>query len=294
MEEIDERGKLLAIEDIEKGLSVSPSSINSASASTSAGPSPPHPDLTSRPSTTNSSRSSSRLRLRPAPPTSLAPSYGTIDLPLSSRRKRPPAPTKRKLRSKLLFALITVLLGLCVYASFIDNFLNEVEASISCGTCLGLLIPLQALAHVGDDAFVDFFVGFCTNLGIEDADVCKGAIGTQAPILAHDLRSISLASHAAKNFCGTVFGLCPLQEVIQHAVAFETPVPMEFETEEEEEMRRRSGVMSLGEGKKRRWRSLGRTPMKVVHISDVHIDREYIVSSFPLALTLFAHLSPSY
>lgn len=80
------------------------------------------------------------------------------------RRRR--TPTKRRLRSKLLFVLVTVLLAICVYASFIDDSMGEAEAAISCAFCLGLLMPLQALAHVGDDAFVDFFVGFCINLGV--------------------------------------------------------------------------------------------------------------------------------
>ena len=62
--------------------------------------------------------------------------------------------------------LIAVLLAICVWASFIDDSMGEVEAAISCAFCLGLLTPLKALAHVGDDAFVAFFVGFCTNLGV--------------------------------------------------------------------------------------------------------------------------------
>lgn len=74
--------------------------------------------------------------------------------------------TTRRLRSKLLFALITLLLAVSVYASFVDDFMGDVEAAISCGTCIGLLLPLKALASVGDDAFVDFFVGWCTKLGV--------------------------------------------------------------------------------------------------------------------------------
>lgn len=207
----------------------------------------------------------------------------------TNRRRRPAAPPKRKLRSKLLFIAISLLLALCVYASFVDDFMGAVEAGISCGTCIGLLLPLKALANVGDDAFVDFFVGFCTKLGvrhiltatttpadprsllqIEDADVCAGAVGTQAPILAHDLRSISLASHAAKNFCSTVFGLCPLQEVIPYLVTFaDAPLGMEESAAKDHKTK---------EGKARKWVSKGRKPFQVVHLSDVHVDRKYLVS----------------
>lgn len=210
----------------------------------------------------------------------------------TNRRRRPPAPPKRKLRSKLLFTAISLLLALCVYASFVDDFMGVVEAGISCGTCIGLLLPLKALANVGDDAFVDFFVGFCTKLGvratqsshnrapvdpqpllqIEDADVCAGAVGTQAPILAHDLRSISLASHAAKNFCSTVFGLCPLQEVIPYSVTFADAHPLGVEESAAKDRRTKHG-------RAKKWVSKGSKPFQVVHLSDVHVDRKYLVSS---------------
>ena len=90
---------------------------------------------------------------------------------------------------------------------------------------------------------------------IADADVCAGAVGTQAPILAHDLRSISLASHAAKNFCGTIFGMCPLQPVLPYSVTF--------------------SPQSNAVKQRPKWHSKGRKPFKVVHLSDVHIDRAY-------------------
>ncbi|KAM0790378.1 hypothetical protein ACM66B_003260 [Microbotryomycetes sp. NB124-2] len=217
-----------------------------------------------------SSRPASVRRLRSSSP---APSISHVTL--HSRRHRP-APPERKLRSKLLFAAITLLLAICVYASFVDDFMGVVEAAISCGTCIGLLAPLKALAHVGDDVFVNFFVGWCTKLGIEDEDVCKGAIGTQAPILAHDLRSISLASHAAKNFCSTVFGLCPLQQVIPYSVQFEKPrgvaaawtttTPLNNDSHQSRQLVR----------KHKKWVSRGRKPFQVLHLSDVHIDREYL------------------
>ncbi|KAK4046708.1 hypothetical protein OIO90_006461 [Microbotryomycetes sp. JL221] len=232
------------------------------------------PDYSSITSTSGS-RPPSIRRLRSASP---APSF--THTTLHSRRPRP-TPPERKIRSKLLFALITILLAICVYASFVDDFMGVVEAAISCGTCIGLLAPLQALAHVGDDVFVNFFVGWCTKLGIEDADVCNGAIGTQAPILAHDLRSISLASHAAKNFCSTVFGLCPLQQVIPYNVKFEEPrgIAVWHDQRQDKDLVSLKKGGNHGHQSKRRdkkWLSRGRKPFQVVHLSDVHVDREYL------------------
>lgn len=92
--------------------------------------------------------------------------------------------------------------------------------------------------------------------------MCQGAVGSQSPILAHDLRSISLTSAAAKHFCSTVFGMCPLPSVVQYSVALK---PFDMTT------------TNGGNGTKV-WKSRGRKPFKVVHLSDVHIDREYLVS----------------
>ncbi|GAA5880774.1 hypothetical protein JCM1840_001369 [Sporobolomyces johnsonii] len=186
------------------------------------------------------------------------------------RPSRKPTSVKPELRSRCLCITVAILLAICVYASFVDDFMGDVEMAISCGTCIGLLAPLQALAHVGDDAFVDLFVGFCTKLGIEDADVCAGAVGSQAPILAHDLRSMSLASHAAKTFCSTVFGLCPLQKTIPHTVNLTDPPvePEDFASQFKPDGPRPRVA--------KRWQSKGREPFQVVHISDVHVDRNYL------------------
>ncbi|GAA5907151.1 endopolyphosphatase [Sporobolomyces salmoneus] len=207
---------------------------------------------------------------RPRSIRSLA-SYGATERapsPSPEPEGRPGRKTKKESGNRCLCISVSILLAVCVYASFVEDFMGDVETAISCATCIGLLAPLQALAHVGDDAFVDLFVGFCTKLGIEDSDVCAGAVGTQAPILAHDLRSMSLASHAAKNFCSTVFGLCPLQKTIPHAVNLTAaPVSLEeFEAASLEGWRPRIA---------KEWKSRGREPFQVVHISDVHVDRSY-------------------
>lgn len=120
---------------------------------------------------------------------------------------------------------------------------------------------------------------------IEDQDVCAGAVGTQAPILAHDLRSISLASHAAKNFCSTVFGLCPLQQVIPFEVKMQPPPRSGFglgragndNMSATVQTSSTEGALDVSSSHKPRWRSRGRQPFKVVHLSDVHVDRQYLV-----------------
>ncbi|GAA5820836.1 hypothetical protein JCM11251_001836 [Rhodosporidiobolus azoricus] len=242
-----------------------------------------------------------RASSRPRSIRSLA-SYGAVDSHTSTaptspdERSSSPSPSlhapdrkprsrltslRHELRSRLLCLTIALLLAVCVYASFVDDFMGDVEAAISCATCIGLLAPLKALARVGDDAFVDTFVGACEKLGIEDPDVCLGAVGSQAPILAHDLRSIQLASPAAKSFCSTVFGLCPLQRTREHTVRLEEE-RREVGGEEWDAVVALRGRGEGAEGEKgkrsvrRKWESKGREPFKVVHISDVHVDRSYV------------------
>ncbi|GAA5820218.1 hypothetical protein JCM10212_006785 [Sporobolomyces blumeae] len=225
--------------------------------------------------------SSSAPSSRPRSIRSIA-SYGAASRPPSpspepeGRPSRKPSSIKKKdFGNRCLCISVSVLLAVCVYASFVEDFMGDVETAISCGTCIGLLAPLQALAHLGDDAFVDLFVGFCTKLGIEDGDVCAGAVGSQAPILAHDLRSMSLASHAAKNFCSTVFGLCPLQRTIPHTVNL-TAAPVDPDSLDAATT---GATGALRPRVMKKWKSRGRAPFQVVHISDVHVDRSYAEGS---------------
>lgn len=130
------------------------------------------------PARTASSRSfiiTTRSRTTSSRSNTAAQSADTAHHTLAHTQPRPssstpkPISTGRRLRAKLLFGLISILLAVSVYASFVDDFMGDVEAAISCGTCIGLLLPLKALANVGDDAFVNFFVGWCTKLGVSSS-----------------------------------------------------------------------------------------------------------------------------
>ncbi|GAA5905278.1 hypothetical protein JCM6882_003735 [Rhodosporidiobolus microsporus] len=135
---------------------------------------------------------------------------------------------------------------------------------------MAVLRPLKALAMMGDAAFVAVFVGFCTELGIQDADVCQGAVGSQAPIMAHVLRSVEINSPSLQTFCSTVFGLCPLQEVKPRTVQL-SALPVNESSGAD--MVKRSG------GAKKRWESKGREPFQVLHLSDTHVDWKYSVGA---------------
>lgn len=88
--------------------------------------------------------------------------YGTTRSPTPpSILSRPP---KRLLRTRCCLALLLNILVLCIWSLFAG--VEQVEEEVACATCLGILIPLQALAHVGDDAFSKFFIQICTQLHV--------------------------------------------------------------------------------------------------------------------------------
>ncbi|THV83002.1 sphingomyelin phosphodiesterase [Aureobasidium pullulans] len=139
----------------------------------------------------------------------------------------------------------------------VSDVLNDIKNAATCTACQSLLGVLQAVAHLGNDAFVGVITAVCQSLGVEDADVCAGAIGLEGPILAHDLREMTIGSHTAQHFCGTIFGLCDYPAVTPYTVTFPSAKP--------------AGAS--------RPASSGKTPLKVVHYSDIHVDLSYQVGA---------------
>lgn len=135
----------------------------------------------------------------------------------------------------------------------VSDILTEIEDLAECSACQGLLVVLQALAHLGNDAFTDTIIEVCELLEIEDDDVCAGAIGLEGPILAHDLRNMDIPSKTSELFCLTIFGLCQWPDVdTSYAV-----------------------TLSDKPANASRPAPSGGTPLQIVHISDIHVDRNY-------------------
>jgi sphingomyelin phosphodiesterase len=86
----------------------------------------------------------------------------------------------------------------------------------------------------------------------DDSDVCTGAVGLEGPIIAQDLRAMSIPSHTSQLFCITFFGLCPYPPVTPYNVTFPSPKPYTS----------RPAVS-------------GQAPIQVVHFSDIHVDQFY-------------------
>ncbi|KII87717.1 hypothetical protein PLICRDRAFT_176497 [Plicaturopsis crispa FD-325 SS-3] len=186
----------------------------------------------------------------------------------------------------ILFA--SSLLGLAA-----GSLLSALENAVDCASCHALLLPLQALAHLGNDAFVDTIVA-----------VCQGF--KQGPILAHALRGISATGtsgidatgNTATKFCDAVFGLCQAPAVAAFSVplpAFSVPLParsppaLPIPSTSSGKAPPSSGGKASFSGKpptssggkaptssgKAPTSSGSREPFQVIHFSDAHIDRQY-------------------
>ncbi|KAL0959865.1 hypothetical protein HGRIS_011538 [Hohenbuehelia grisea] len=157
-------------------------------------------------------------------------------------------------RSLWLYAF--VLFGVA-RAGLVDDIVTALTQATSCGGCKALLVPLKGLAYLGDGPFVSTFTAVCKTLKLTDDDVCEGAIAQHAPIIAHNIREISIFGDMGSKLCDGVFGLCQPPAVNKYKVSFPKAAP----------------------SKPKVFTSTGKPPFQVSHFSDVHVDRQYAPGS---------------
>ncbi|KAF7357082.1 Saposin B-type domain-containing protein [Mycena sanguinolenta] len=138
-----------------------------------------------------------------------------------------------------------------------DGLLSAVQNTDDCPSCLDLLGAFQTVALTGDDAFIVSFTNICIELGVLDPDVCAGYIEREGPILAHDLRLINTTGQTAQKLCDALMGMCVTHPLNPFTVPFPKPPP----------------------ANPKKFVSRGRPPIRVAHLSDVHIDRMYTVGA---------------
>ncbi|THH12668.1 hypothetical protein EW146_g7480 [Bondarzewia mesenterica] len=176
--------------------------------------------------------------------------------------------------SSLWFAITS--LSLLIKADIFDSILTALEHATTCAACHAVLLPpLQFLAQLGNDAFVDVLVELCQTLKLEDDDVCAGAIGLEGPLIAHALRQIDAIGTTATKFCDAVVGLCQVRALslkFNPALCSHTykPPPITPFTVD---------FPKPAPSNSTKFVSKGKIPFQVVHFSDVHIDRSYTVGS---------------
>ncbi|KAJ3501558.1 hypothetical protein NLJ89_g9283 [Agrocybe chaxingu] len=154
---------------------------------------------------------------------------------------------------------LTLLCSLCLtaYGGIVDEIIDAIKHAATCTGCHTLLGLLSGLAYLGDSTFSTTLATVCKKLHAQDADVCDGVLSQQGPILAHDLRAISLFGQTSTKLCNALVGGCENPAVNEYRVPFPKPAPAH------------PRVFTSGR----------RLPIKVVHFSDVHIDRSYTTGS---------------
>ncbi|KAA1479006.1 sphingomyelin phosphodiesterase [Dentipellis sp. KUC8613] len=158
----------------------------------------------------------------------------------------------------LSLALTLFSFARCVRGDIFDDVIAALTNATDCASCHAVVLPVfQTLAHLGNDAFTGTITDVCQALNLADDDVCAGEMQRSGLILAHSLRQFTIGGTTATKFCDAVFGLCQPPPVTPFTVPFPRAAPTNST----------------------RIVSKGRTPFQVVHLSDVHIDREYTVGS---------------
>ncbi|KAF3939204.1 Endopolyphosphatase [Dactylella cylindrospora] len=137
--------------------------------------------------------------------------------------------------------------------SIVSGIVDKIENAVTCVGCQALTTALKGVAHLGDSIFVSVFTSICSGLNIADDDVCAGLVGTEGPIIAKALRSMSIGSRTNKVVCASLFGLCESPDVLPYPLAIPAPAS----------------------NKQTPPPTTATKPLKFVHISDTHIDRLY-------------------
>lgn len=128
----------------------------------------------------------------------------------------------------------------------------------TCSECYLILGSIRQLALLGDKTFTNTFTTICIDLRIQPADVCRGALSRQGPVIAQSLRRIQPNRYTAAAFCSKMFGLCG-SHVGRSQDWPNTVFPPANITARP---KKRSGKTK-----------------KLVHIADIHVDRAYKTGS---------------
>ncbi|KAJ7716970.1 sphingomyelin phosphodiesterase [Mycena maculata] len=138
-----------------------------------------------------------------------------------------------------------------------DVIRAALQTTVDCASCLALWTELKPVAESGDDALIIQLTNLCIELGAADPDVCAGVVAGAGPVLGQDFRQINVTGPTGEKLCSALMGVCFSNAVDPFTVQFPKPAPANPTV----------------------FKSRGRAPFRVVHISDVHIDRGYTPGS---------------
>ncbi|CAD6575729.1 MAG: hypothetical protein CYPHOPRED_005777 [Cyphobasidiales sp. Tagirdzhanova-0007] len=188
---------------------------------------------------------------RPVPPFSNERTPLLVPSTVKQGRRQP---LVTSIMAVVFSAMLILWVMLSHSSSVLLHLLSSLGSLSTCSTCFSLLVPVRQLALLGDNAFTKTFTDICIDLHIQPAHVCKGALQRQAPIIAQSIRQIQPNKRTAAALCTKLFGLCSARG----EAVMDWPSEVFPTANISKKARQRSGKSK-----------------KVVHITDLHIDRLY-------------------
>jgi sphingomyelin phosphodiesterase len=124
-----------------------------------------------------------------------------------------------------------------------------------------MLKLIQSVAADGDEAYAELVIGFCIAVDEAAPDVCEGLMRLEAPSMTYALRNMQIPSRTSTLWCAEIYGLCDVPAVQNYTMTFPR-----------QKKKLQTIVRPQPTGNKQ-------PQLKVVHISDIHVDLGYTVGA---------------
>ncbi|KAG0036990.1 hypothetical protein BGZ82_003318 [Podila clonocystis] len=128
--------------------------------------------------------------------------------------------------------------------------------TLECGACVTALVAAKDLAYLNRNWVLDAANSICGDFKVMPKDVCSGLVYSQGPVLIEAVMQASLLSGDGKQICFQVLGACPPTGISSGTVPFPKAKPANAAAPTH------SGNL-----------------VDVLHLSDWHVDNEYVVGS---------------
>lgn len=139
----------------------------------------------------------------------------------------------------------------------LSSILAAAAKATDCAGCFNLVETLKQPAKIGPAAVASIGTTLCIATGEGTALECNGLQQLEAPSVTYALLSIRNGSRSAQVFCEALLGLCPQPAILPYQVPIEKPKP--------------AGLTRPTPSRKEL--------IKVVHLSDLHVDSKYTVGT---------------